>query len=56
MDVCVCVETWAGLCVAQGLLGVQAQADVPSVGWRWVAAGSRPHVVSASARHGTFGP
>lgn len=48
---CVCVCTWTGLCVAQCLLGVEPQADVPSVS-RWgVAAGSRPHVVSPSARH-----
>lgn len=39
---------WAGLCVAQGLFGVQPQADVPSVGRGRVCAGARPHVVSTT--------
>lgn len=55
-EMCVCVCTWTGLCVAQCFLGVQAQADVPSM-CRWgVAAGSCPHVVSSSTGHRTLGP
>lgn len=56
IEVCVRVGTWAWLCVAQCLLSVQAQADVSSVGWRGVAAGACPHVVSPSTRHRALGP
>lgn len=50
------MRTWAGLCVTQSFFGVEAQADVTSVRWRRVAAGSRPHVVPPSACHGALGP
>lgn len=55
-EVCASVCTWTGLCVAQCLLSVQAQADVPSISWRRVTAGSCPHVVSPSTRHRALGP
>lgn len=51
IKLCVCVSTWTRLRVAQCLLSVKTQADVPSVGWRGVAAGSCPHVVTPSTRH-----
>lgn len=47
---------WTGLSVAQCFFSVQAQADVPSVSWWGVAAGSCPHVVSSSTRHRALGP
>lgn len=43
-------NTWAGLCVAECLLSVQAKADVPSVRRGWVRARARPHVMPSSAR------
>lgn len=56
MDLSHAVFTWTGLCVAQSFFSVQAQAYVPSIGGRGVAAGSGPHVVSASTCHRAFGP
>lgn len=47
---------WAWLRVAQGLFGVQAQADVSSVGRRRVVAGPGPHVVPSAAGHRALGP
>lgn len=48
--------TFAGVCVAQGLLGVQAQADLPPAGGRRAVAGARALVVTAAASHRALGP
>lgn len=49
-------DALAGVDVAERLLGVQADADVPSVGRRRVAAGSCTLVVSAAAAGRALGP
>lgn len=49
-------DTLAGVDVAECLLGVQADADIPPVGRRRVAAGSCTLVVSAAAAGRALGP
>lgn len=48
--------TIAGVRVTQGLLGVQSDTDVPSVGRRRAGAGARALVVTAAANHGALRP
>lgn len=43
--------TVTSVCVAQGLLGVQADANVSSVGGGGAATGAGPLVVAATAAH-----
>lgn len=49
-------DTLAGVDVAECLLGVQADADIPPVGRRRIAAGSCTLVVSAAAAGRALGP